>query len=167
MLKKLQTDAEIYLGESISRLLVSVPAHFNNAQRQSVKDACAIAGLEAVRIVSEPTLAALAYVAQGKVSDDEEVSAVIFDLGGGTLDVSVVTLELGICEVLATAGDTNIGGEDFDYILVEYFSEQYLQKTGINLKKNPAAIRNLKLRCEIAKRQLSSDLMAMIAFDFL
>eukprot|EP01083_Nonionella_stella_P006956 20117_1 len=155
VLKKLKQSAESYLGETIERAVITVPAYFDDTQKQATKDAGTIAGLEVVRIINEPTSAAIAYGIDKK-STGKESNVIIFDLGGGTFDVSLLTLDGAIFEVQATGGNTHLGGEDFDDNVVQYMMKQFKRKHGIDLSKNDAAIGKLRKECEKAKRALSS-----------
>jgi L1 cell adhesion molecule like protein len=157
--------AESYLGGTVTNAVVTVPAHFNDSQRQATKDAGTIAGLNVLRIVNEPTAAAIAYGLDKRVSDERNV--LIFDLGGGTVDVSLLAIEEGIFDVKATAGDTYLGGEDFDNRLVNHFVEEFKRKFKKNLTSNPRALRRLRTACERAKRTLSSATKATIEIDSL
>lgn len=163
VLYKMKEIAENYLGLKVKNAVVTVPAYFNDSQRQATKDAGAIAGLNILRIVNEPTAAAVAYgLDKGK---DKEQNILIFDLGGGTFDVSLLTLEDGIFEVKATAGDTHLGGEDFDNRLVDYFMLEFKKKFNKDISKNERAKRRLRTACERAKRTLSSSTQAYIEID--
>ena len=163
VLEDMKKTAENYLGYSVSKTVVTVPAYFNDAQRNATKDACRIAGLEAIRIINEPTAAAIAY-GMDKITDDERV-VLIFDLGGGTFDVSLLTIEDGVFEVKSTAGDTHLGGEDFDTRLVNHFVEEIKRKEKMDVSNNPRAMRRLRTACERAKRTLSSSASAMIEIE--
>ena len=160
VLTKMKEIAEVYCGKSVNSAVVTVPAYFNDSQRQATKDAGTIAGLEVKRIINEPTAAAIAYgldkTAQG------EKNVLIFDLGGGTFDVSVLTIEDGIFEVKATNGHTHLGGEDFDNVLVDYCIAAFKKQSGIDIKGNARAMRRLRTQCEKAKRILSSAHQAEI-----
>jgi L1 cell adhesion molecule like protein len=168
VLTKMKETAEAYLGTSVSKAVITVPAYFNDAQRQATKDAGAIAGLNVLRIINEPTAAAIAY-GLNKAADKGEKNVLIFDLGGGTFDVSLLTLDEGVFEVKATAGDTHLGGEDFDNRLVDFcvgeFKKKYKQAGDIT--KNPRALRRLRTSCERAKRALSSGIQATVEVDSL
>jgi len=154
ILVKMKEIAEAYLGRSVSHAVVTVPAYFNDAQRQATKDAGVIAGLEVLRIINEPTAAAIAY---GMDKKSGEKNIVVFDLGGGTFDVSLLTIDNGVFEVVATAGDTHLGGEDFDQRVTEHFVKIFKKKNnGIDIKKDPRAFQKLKNEVEKAKRDLSS-----------
>src|SRR5882757_7245484 len=157
--------AEAYLSKTVKNAVVTVPAYFNDSQRQATKDAGAIAGLNVMRIINEPTAAAIAYGLDKKVSGERNV--LIFDLGGGTFDVSLLTIEEGIFEVKATAGDTHLGGEDFDNRLVNHFVQEFKRKFKKDLSSNPRALRRLRTACERAKRTLSSATNTTIEIDSL
>ena len=152
VLSKIKADAEAYLGEKVTEAVITVPAYFDDSQRQATKDAGKIAGLEVKRIVPEPTAAALAYGIDKK--DDEKI--VVFDLGGGTFDVSVLELGDGVLEVKATNGDTHLGGEDFDNRIVDYILEEFEKDNHIDLRKDAAAMQRIKDEAEKAKKELSS-----------
>jgi len=163
ILSKLKADAEAFLGEKVTEAVITVPAYFNDAQRQATKDAGKIAGLEVKRIINEPTAAALAY---GLDSKKEEKIAV-FDLGGGTFDVSILELGDGVFEVKSTNGDTHLGGEDFDNRIVNHFLEVFKNNEGIDLKKDKAAMQRLKDEAEKAKKELSTTNETEINLPFL
>jgi heat shock protein 5 len=146
--------AEEYVGKAIKRAVITVPAYFTEAQRLATKNAGRIAGLDVMRIINEPTAAALAY-GLDKVGKMQNV--LVFDLGGGTFDVSLLTLNNGVFEVLATNGDTHLGGEDFDRRLVAYFAKQFEKKTGMSIKGDSQATEKLRRASEDVKRQLSSQ----------
>jgi len=165
VLLKMKETAEAYLGGDVKDAVVTVPAYFNDSQRQATKDAGTIAGLNVLRIINEPTAAAIAYGLDKKGSGEQNV--LIFDLGGGTFDVSLLTIEDGIFEVKATAGDTHLGGEDFDNRLVAHFSEEFKRKFKKDLTGNPRALRRLRTACERAKRTLSSATQTSIEIDSL
>ena len=154
ILTKMKEIAESYLGKTVKNAVVTVPAYFNDSQRQATKDAGQIAGLNVQRIINEPTAAAIAYGLDKKGQGERNV--LIFDLGGGTFDVSLLTIEDGIFEVKATNGDTHLGGEDFDNKIVEYCIADFKKKSGIDIKSNNRALRRLRTQCEKAKRILSS-----------
>ena len=141
----MKEQAENYLGEKVTDAVVTVPAYFNDAQRQATKDAGQIAGLNVLRIINEPTAAAIAYGLDNKESEEQNI--LIFDMGGGTFDVSILTIEDGIFEVKATAGDTHLGGEDFDNILVQHFAMEFKRKNKLDLMESKKAIRRLKTAC--------------------
>ena len=161
----MKEQAENYLGETVTDVVVTVPAYFNDSQRQATKDAGQIAGLNVLRIINEPTAAAIAYGLDNKA--DEEQNVLIFDMGGGTFDVSILTIEDGIFEVKATAGDTHLGGEDFDNLLVQYFAMEFKRKNKLDLMESKKSVRRLKTACERAKRTLSSAQTASIELDSL
>ena len=164
VLVKMKEVAESYIGEEVTDAVITVPAYFNDSQRQATKDAGAIAGLNVLRIINEPTAAAIAY---GLDKKTEEKNVLIFDLGGGTFDVSLLSIDDGIFEVKATAGDTHLGGEDFDNLLVKYFSDEFKRKFKVDLSGNKRSIRRLKTACERAKRTLSSSNTASIELESL
>jgi heat shock protein 5 len=153
ILTKMKQVAEAYLGREVEHAVVTVPAYFNDAQRQATKDAGMISGLNVLRIINEPTAAAIAY---GMDKKSGEKNIIVFDLGGGTFDVSLLTIDNGVFEVVATAGDTHLGGEDFDQKLTEHFVKIFKKKNNIDLKKDPRAFQKLKGEVEKAKRDLSS-----------
>jgi len=161
----LKKYAEDYLGHPVTDAVVTVPAYFNDSQRQSTKDAGKIAGLNVLRIINEPTAAAIAY-GLNKITETEK-NVLIFDLGGGTFDVSILTIDDGVFEVKATSGDTHLGGEDFDNILVNNFVTEFSHKNGKNIRKNNKALKRLRVACEKAKRELSSGTNASIEIDAL
>merc|ERR1712137_311480 len=165
VLTKMKETAEAYLGGEVKNAVVTVPAYFNDAQRASTKDAAAIAGLNCLRIINEPTAAAIAYGLDKGTSTEKNV--LIFDLGGGTFDVSLLTIEDGIFEVKATAGDTHLGGEDFDNRLVDHFVQEFKRKNKKDLSSNARALRRLRTACERAKRTLSSAAQTSIEIDSL
>jgi len=164
VLIKMKEIAEAYLGKDVNNAVVTVPAYFNDSQRQATKDAGSIAGLNVLRIINEPTAAAIAY---GLDKKGDERNVLIFDLGGGTFDVSLLTIEEGIFEVKATAGDTHLGGEDFDNRMVDYFLTEFKRKFKKDLKSNQRALRRLRTACERAKRTLSSSTQAHLEIDSL
>lgn len=166
VLTKMKEIAEAYLGETVTDAVITVPAYFNDSQRQATKDAGLIAGLNVKRIINEPTAAAVAYGLEKNLSGEKNV--LIFDLGGGTFDVSVLTIDEGsFFEVQSTAGNTHLGGEDFDNRVVDHFVEEFKRKFKKDLKDNPRALRRLKTACERAKRTLSSSTQANIEIDSL
>jgi heat shock 70kDa protein 1/2/6/8 len=184
VLLKMKETAESYLGTTINNAVVTVPAYFNDSQRQATKDAGTISGMNVLRIINEPTAAAIAYGLDKKVTGERNV--LIFDLGGGTFDVSLLTIEEGIFEVKATAGDTHLGGEDFDNRLVNHFVQEFKRKNkkgmyfvyssifsvnltliSLDLSSNPRALRRLRTACERAKRTLSSAAQTSIEIDSL
>ena len=168
VLSHMKEIAESYLGESVKEAVITVPAYFNDSQRQATKDAGTIAGLNILRIINEPTAAAIAYGLDKKTElKDKESNILIFDLGGGTFDVSVLTIDDGLFEVKATAGDTHLGGEDFDNRLIKYFIQEFKRKFKKDISNNMRSIRRLKSACERAKRTLSSSAQATIEIDSL
>jgi len=166
ILVKMKEVAESYLGEPVTDAVVTVPAYFNDSQRQATKDAGTIAGLNILRIINEPTAAAIAYGLE-HVESASERNVLIFDLGGGTFDVSLLSIEDGIFEVKATAGDTHLGGEDFDSRLVNHFITEFSRKHKKDLSKNPRALKRLRTACERAKRTLSTSTQTSIEVDSL
>jgi len=164
VLTKMKDIAEAYLGKEVNNAVVTVPAYFNDSQRQATKDAGAISGLNVLRIINEPTAAAIAY---GLDQKGEEKNVLIFDLGGGTFDVSLLTIEEGIFEVKATAGDTHLGGEDFDNRMVDYFLQDFKRRHRKDMSSNQRSLRRLRTACERAKRTLSSSTQAHIEIDSL
>ncbi|KAG8765810.1 ATPase with role in protein import into the ER [Ceratobasidium sp. 428] len=165
VLRKLKENAEAYLGHRVTHAVVTVPAYFNDEQRQATKDAGQIAGLEILRIIIEPTAAAIAYGLDKK--GDTESRTVVYDLGGGTFDVSLLQVNDGSFQVLATAGDTHLGGEDFDNRVIDYFAAKYYQSTKTNILKNRRALSKLKREVEKAKRTLSSQVTAKLEIESL
>ncbi|QRG36837.1 heat shock protein SSA2 [Candidozyma auris] len=165
VLGKMKETAESFLGTTVSDAVVTVPAYFNDSQRQATKDAGLIAGLNVMRIINEPTAAAIAYGLDKK--DEREKNVLIFDLGGGTFDVSLLSIEDGIFEVKSTAGDTHLGGEDFDHRLVNHFVNEFKRKNKKDLSTNQRALRRLRTACERAKRTLSSSAQTSIEIDSL
>jgi L1 cell adhesion molecule like protein len=165
ILVKMRETAEAYLGGTVNNAVVTVPAYFTDSQRQATKDAGLIAGLNVLRIINEPTAAAIAYGLDKKVEGERNV--LIFDLGGGTFDVSLLTIEEGIFEVKSTAGDTHLGGEDFDNRLVNHFVNEFKRKHKKDLSTNARALRRLRTACERAKRTLSSSAQTSIEIDSL
>merc|ERR1711976_1108848 len=166
VLTKMRETAEAYLGQEVKDAVVTVPAYFNDSQRQATKDAGVIAGLNIMRIINEPTAAAIAY-GLDKKKDDKESNVLIFDLGGGTFDVSILSIEGGIFEVKSTAGDTHLGGEDFDNRMVDHFVNEFERKHKKDIKGNKRALRRLRTACERAKRTLSASAQANIEIDSL
>ena len=152
ILRKLKETAEAYLGHKVNKAVITVPAYFNDAQRQATKDAGQIAGLEVMRIINEPTAASLAYGLDRKTTE----KIVVFDLGGGTFDVSVLDVAEGVFHVISTNGDTHLGGDDFDRVLLDYAAEEFKREHGIDLRKDPIALQRLQEACEKAKKELSS-----------
>jgi len=165
VLIKMKQIAEDYLGEPVKHAVVTVPAYFNDSQRTATKDAGHIAGLNVLRIINEPTAAAIAYGLDKKGEGEKNV--LIFDLGGGTFDTTLLTIEDGIFEVKATAGNTHLGGEDFDTRMVKHFADKFKRDTGKDIMNNPKALRRLRTTCERAKRTLSSATQAAIEIDSL
>lgn len=162
ILGKMKQIAEDYLGTKVTHAVVTVPAYFNDAQRQATKDAGTIAGLNVLRIVNEPTAAAIAY---GLDKSDKEHQIIVYDLGGGTFDVSLLSIENGVFEVQATSGDTHLGGEDFDYKIVRQLIKAFKKKHGIDVSDNNKALAKLKREAEKAKRALSSQMSTRIEID--
>merc|ERR1711862_373881 len=166
ILIKMKETAEAYLGTKINDAVVTVPAYFHDSQRQATKDAGQICGLNVLRIINEPTAAAIAYGLDKKGSGERNI--LIYDMGGGTFDVSLLTIEDGIFEVKATAGDTHLGGEDFDNRIVDFCIQDFKRKNrGKDLTGNNRALRRLRTQCERAKRTLSSSTQATIEIDSL
>ena len=163
VLSKIKADAEAFLGEKVTEAIITVPAYFDDSQRQATKDAGKIAGLEVKRIIPEPTAAALAYGLNKK--DNEKIA--VFDLGGGTFDVSILELGDGVFEVKATNGDTHLGGEDFDNVIVNYLCDEFKKESGIDIKNEPAAMQRIKDEAEKAKKELSSTTSVEINLPFL
>ena len=159
----MKSTAEDYLGEKVSQAVITVPAYFNDTQRQATKDAGKIAGLEVLRIINEPTAAALAYGLDKK----KEETIVVFDLGGGTFDVSILELGDGVFEVKSTNGDTHLGGEDFDLRIIDYLSDQFKKENGIDLKSDKMALQRLKEAAEKAKHELSSSTETEVNLPFI
>ena len=166
VLQKLKQTANDFLGKEVKDAIVTVPAYFNDSQRQATKDAGTISGLNVLRIINEPTAAAIAY-GLDKQADKKEENVLIFDLGGGTFDVSLLALEEGLFEVKATNGNTHLGGEDFDNRLVEYCAGEFRRKTSIDIKNNAKALRRVRAACEKAKRALSAATQATVDIDAL
>lgn len=164
ILSKMKADAEKYLGEAVTDAVITVPAYFNDAQRQATKDAGKIAGLNVQRIVNEPTAAALAY---GLDKQNQEQKVLVFDLGGGTFDVSILDLADGVIEVLATNGDNHLGGDDWDQKVIDWMAEKFQQENGIDLRKDPMALQRLKEAAENAKKELSSAQQADVNLPFI
>lgn len=167
VLTKMREIAEAFLGFKVNNAVITVPAYFNDSQRQATKDAGVIAGLNVLRIINEPTAAAIAYGLDKKASSTGEHNVLIFDLGGGTFDVSILTIEEGIFEVKATAGDTHLGGEDFDNRMVNHFVAEFRRKHKKDISGNARALRRLRTACERAKRALSSTSQTTIEIDSL
>jgi len=165
VLIKMKETAEAYLGSTVTNAVITVPAYFNDSQRQATKDAGVISGLNVLRIINEPTAAAIAYGLDKKVSGEKHV--LIYDLGGGTFDVSILTIEDGIFEVKSTSGDTHLGGEDFDNRMVSHFMNEFKRKHKKDISNNKRAVRRLRTACERAKRTLSASAQASIEIDSL
>lgn len=162
ILGKMKEIAETYLGKKVTHAVVTVPAYFNDAQRQATKDAGVIAGMTILRVVNEPTAAAIAY---GLDKNDGERQIIVYDLGGGTFDVSLLSIDSGVFEVLATAGDTHLGGEDFDYRVINYFTKLYNKKNNVDITKDLKTMGKLKREVEKAKRTLSSQMSTRIEIE--
>ncbi|XP_026424387.1 probable mediator of RNA polymerase II transcription subunit 37e [Papaver somniferum] len=167
VLIKMRETAEEYLGSTVKNAVITVPAYFNDSQRQATKDAGTIAGLNVMRIISEPTAAAIAYGLEKKATSDGEKNVLIFDLGGGTFDVSILTINGSVFNVKATAGDTHLGGEDFDNRLLNHFVEEFKRRQKKDISENPRGLRRLRTACERAKRTLSSTTRTTIEIDSL
>ena len=163
ILQKLKADAESYLGETVSEAVITVPAYFNDAQRQATKDAGKIAGLDVKRIINEPTAAALAY----GLDNEHEQKIMVYDLGGGTFDVSIIEIGDGVIEVLATAGNNRLGGDDFDNAITQYMLEDFKAKEGVDLSKDTMALQRLKVAAEQAKKELSSAMQTNINLPYI
>ena len=163
ILQKLKADAEAYLGETVSEAVITVPAYFNDAQRNATKDAGKIAGLEVLRIINEPTAASLAY----GVDKEGDQTILVFDLGGGTFDVSVLELGEGVFEVKATTGDNHLGGDDFDKAVVDWLAAEFKREQGIDLSKDPMALQRLNEAAEKAKIELSTTQSTNINLPFI
>lgn len=163
ILQKLKKDAEAYLGQKVDKAVITVPAYFNDSQRQATKDAGRIAGLEVLRIVNEPTAAALAY----GLDKEEDQTILVFDLGGGTFDVSILEMGDGFFEVKATSGDNHLGGDDFDQVIIDYLIAEFKKDTGIDLSNDKMALQRLKDAAEKAKKDLSSVLTTQISLPFI
>lgn len=164
ILQYLKSYAEDYLGEPVTKAVITVPAYFNDAERQATKDAGRIAGLEVERIINEPTAAALAY---GLDKMDEDQTILVYDLGGGTFDVSILELGDGVFEVKSTAGDNRLGGDDFDQVIIDYLVEQFKKENGIDLSKDKMALQRLKDAAEKAKKDLSGVTSTQISLPFI
>src|SRR5512135_1037526 len=163
ILQKMKQDAEAYLGEPVTQAVITVPAYFNDSQRQATKDAGKIAGLEVLRIINEPTASSLAY---GLDKKKDEVIAV-YDLGGGTFDISILDVGDGVFEVKSTNGDTFLGGDDFDQRVIDYVADEFQKSNGIDLRKDPMALQRLKEACEQAKKDLSGQTQVDINLPFI
>ena len=160
ILRKMKEVAESFLGEPVNHAVVTVPAYFNDAQRQATKDAGTIAGLKVERIINEPTAAAIAYGLDRSTTEEENI--LVFDLGGGTFDVTLLNIDHGVFEVKATAGDTHLGGEDFDQRLMDHCIDVFKKKNNMDISKDKKAIARLRRQCETAKRTLSTQKTAQI-----
>ena len=163
ILQKLKADAEAYLGQPVNQAVITVPAYFSDSQRQATKDAGKIAGLEVLRIINEPTAAALAY----GVDKESEQKIMVYDLGGGTFDVSILDIGEGVLEVLSTAGDTHLGGDDFDQRIIDWMADAFQNENGIDLRKDKMAAQRLKEAAEKAKIELSSAMSSQINLPFI
>jgi len=163
ILMKLKADAEAYLGEPVTQAVITVPAYFSDAQRQATKDAGRIAGLDVLRIINEPTAAALAY----GLDKEEEQTILVYDLGGGTFDVSILEIGDGVIEVRATAGNNRLGGDDFDQAIVDYLIDEFRRDTGIDLSQDRTALQRLREAAEKAKKELSTSLSSTISLPFI
>lgn len=164
ILQKLKTDAENYLGQPVTQAVITVPAYFSDSQRQATKDAGKIAGLEVLRIINEPTAAALAF---GMDKEDQDQKIMVYDLGGGTFDVSILDIGDGVFEVLATNGNTKLGGDDFDDRIIEYLVSEFKKSSGIDLKTDKMAMQRLKEAAEKAKIELSGMQQTQINLPFI
>ena len=163
ILQKLKSDAESYLGETVSQAVITVPAYFSDAQRQATKDAGKIAGLEVLRIINEPTAAALAY----GLDKDNDQKIMVYDLGGGTFDVSILEIGDGVFEVLATSGNNRLGGDDFDEKVMNYLADEFQKENGIDLRQDKMALQRLKEAAEKAKIELSGVMSTNINLPFI
>ena len=163
ILQKLKSDAESHLGGKVTKAVITVPAYFNDSQRQATKDAGSIAGLEVMRIINEPTAAALAY----GLDKDHEQTILVYDLGGGTFDVSILEIGDGVFDVLASDGDTRLGGDDFDQLIIDWLAEEFRKDTGIDLSADPSAMQRLKDAAESAKKELSSRMETTINLPYI
>lgn len=164
ILQKLKADAESYLGETVTDAVITVPAYFSDSQRQATKDAGKIAGLDVKRIINEPTAAALAY---GVDKEDHMQTIMVFDLGGGTFDVSILEIGEGVFEVKATSGNNHLGGDDFDQVIIDYLADQFKKENGVDLRKDKMALQRLKEAAETAKKELSSAMTSTINLPFI
>ena len=163
ILQKLKADAEGYLGEKVTEAVITVPAYFNDSQRQATKDAGTIAGLNVKRIINEPTAASLAY----GIDKEDDQKIMVYDLGGGTFDVSIIEMGDGVTEVLATNGDTHLGGDDFDQRIIDWMADAFQTENGIDLRKDKMAAQRLKEAAEKAKIELSSAMSSQINLPFI
>ena len=164
ILQKMKETAEAYLGEKVTQAIITVPAYFNDSQRQATKDAGKIAGLEVLRIINEPTAASLAY-GLGKERKDEKIA--VYDLGGGTFDISILELGEGVFEVKSTNGDTHLGGDDFDQKVIDYLADEFKKEYGIDLRQDRMALQRLKESSEKAKCELSTTMQTEINLPFI
>merc|ERR1712151_823979 len=162
VLRKLVADANKYLGETVTQAVITVPAYFNDSQRQATKDAGKIAGLEVLRIINEPTAASLAY----GFNNDKNETVLVFDLGGGTFDVSILEVGEGVFEVLSTSGDTHLGGDDFDKRIVDWLADSFVKNEGIDLRNDRQALQRLMESAEKAKIDLSAASSTQISLPF-
>merc|ERR1712168_918093 len=162
VLVKMKGTAEAYLGKKVTHAVVTVPAYFNDAQRQATKDAGTISGMTVMRIINEPTAAAIAY---GLDKKEGEKNILVFDLGGGTFDVSLLTIDNGVFEVVSTNGDTHLGGEDFDQRVMDYFMQMYKKEKGKDIKKDNRAVQKLRREVEKAKRTLSTQYQVKVEIE--
>jgi len=163
ILQKLKEDAEAHLGGKVAKAVITVPAYFNDSQRQATKDAGTIAGLEVTRIINEPTAASLAY----GLDKEQDQTILVYDLGGGTFDVSVLEIGDGVFDVLSTDGDTQLGGDDFDQRVIDWLADEFRKDTGIDLSKDASAMQRLKDAAEAAKKELSSRMETTINLPYL
>ncbi|MDE6713263.1 MAG: Hsp70 family protein, partial [Lachnospiraceae bacterium] len=163
ILQKLKADAENYIGEKVTEAVITVPAYFNDAQRQATKDAGKIAGLDVKRIINEPTAAALAY----GLDNEKEQKIMVYDLGGGTFDVSIIEIGEGVIEVLATSGDNRLGGDDFDQRITDWMLEEFKKAEGVDLSNDKMALQRLKEAAEKAKKELSASTTTNINLPFI
>ena len=164
ILQKMKKTAEDYLGQPVTEAVITVPAYFNDSQRQATKEAGEIAGLTVKRIVNEPTAAALAY-GLDKTNKDQKIA--VFDLGGGTFDISILELGDGVFEVKSTNGDTHLGGDDFDHVIIDWLADEFLKEEGVDLRKDPMAMQRLKEAAEKAKIELSSTTSTEINLPYI
>src|SRR5690606_10916957 len=162
-LQKMKKTAEDYLGQTVSEAVITVPAYFNDAQRQATKEAGEIAGLKVMRIINEPTAAALAYGLDKKATDQK---IAVYDLGGGTFDISILELGDGVFEVLSTNGDTHLGGDDFDQVIIDWLADDFKSEEGIDLRQDAMSLQRLKEAAEKAKIELSSSAQTEINLPY-
>ena len=163
ILQKMKKTAEDYLGQDVTEAVITVPAYFNDSQRQATKEAGEISGLKVQRIINEPTAAALAY-GLDKGGKDQKIA--VYDLGGGTFDISILELGDGVFEVLSTNGDTHLGGDDFDQVIIDFLADKFINDEGIDLRKDPMALQRLKEAAEKAKIELSSSTQTEINLPY-